>query len=79
MDRDEEELSHRNTAPLRVACRASVKDKPSEGLRIIVTRRVANVITVIISTESGTDFQYAAVYVVHHMRRFTTVVQKLLN
>ena len=44
-----------DAAPLEVACRALVRDKSDTGLRMIVTWRVANVATVIISIESVTD------------------------
>ena len=44
-----------DAAPLEVACRALVRDKSETGLRMIVTWRVANVTTVIISIESITD------------------------
>ena len=44
-----------NAAPLEVACSALVRDKSDTGLRMIVTQRVANVATVIISIESITD------------------------
>ena len=41
-----------DAAPLEVACRALVRDKSDTGLRMIVTWRVANVATVIISVEN---------------------------
>ena len=56
-----------------------VRDKSDTGLRMIVTWRVANVATVIISIDPITDVKTCTRYLLHQMRRFRTVVQKLLN
>ena len=52
------------------------KDKSSTGLRIIVTKHIANVETVAISTESITEVN-TAMYGVHQVRRFTIAVTKV--
>ena len=44
-----------DAAPLEVACRALVRDKSDTGMGMIVSWRVANVATVIISIEPITD------------------------
>ena len=68
-----------NALPLEVACKAFVRDKTGTGWGTVVTRRVANVTTVIICTESITEVKTCSNVRSASEERFATIIQKLLN
>ena len=68
-----------DAAPLEVACRALVGDKSDTGLRMVVTWRVANVATVIISIKSITDVKTCNRVRSASDEEVQNAVQKLLN